>query len=446
MRSDLISGPRPLRPSQEQPRAVENRPEVGAAAAVTPLLSHFFGGPPPVRVQFWDGTSLGPAGGDTLQVRSPDAVRRILWSPSELGLARAFVVGDLAFEGDIFEMLALLHAASPAPVRGSWRLPWQALRAAHRLGALGRPIAPPPEEASPRGRLHSRTRDAQVVRHHYDVSNDFYGMVLGPAMTYSCARFTSDADTLEAAQESKHDLICRKLGLPERTGQRILDVGCGWGSFAIHAARHYGARVVGVTLSPAQAQSARDRVTASGLERQVEIRLQDYRDVRDGTFDGIASVGMFEHVGSSKSTEYFDTMCRLLGPEGRLLNHAISSVGGSRIGSRSFIGRYVFPDGELFDVGQVVLAMEGSGFEVRDVESLREHYAKTLRAWVANLQQHWDAAVAEVGVRRARVWLLYMAASANGFDDGGISIHQVLGVVAGPDGRSGMPPTRSAWI
>jgi cyclopropane-fatty-acyl-phospholipid synthase len=284
-----------------------------------------------------------------------------------------------------------------------------------------------------------------VVRHHYDVSNRFYAMVLGPAMTYSCARFTSDADTLEAAQESKHDLICRKLGLPDRSGQRILDVGCGWGSLALHAAHHYGARVVGVTLSQAQAQSARDRVAAAGLERQVEIRLQDYRDVRDGTFDGIASVGMFEHVGSSKSAEYFGAMRRLLKPEGRLLNHAISSVGGSRIGSRSFIGRYVFPDGELVDVGSVVLAMEEAGFEVRDVECLREHYVKTLRAWVGNLQQHWQAAVAEVGVRRARVWQLYMTASANGFEDGGISVHQVLGVLAAAGGRSGMPPTREAW-
>jgi cyclopropane-fatty-acyl-phospholipid synthase len=283
------------------------------------------------------------------------------------------------------------------------------------------------------------------VRHHYDVSNNFYAMVLGPAMTYSCARFTSDADTLESAQESKHDLICRKLGLPDRAGQRILDVGCGWGSLAIHAAQHYGAQVVGVTISPAQAQSGRDRVAEVGLDRQVEIRLQDYRDVCDGAFDGIASVGMFEHVGSSKSAEYFGTMRRLLRPEGRLLNHAISSVGGSRIGSRSFIGRYVFPDGELVDVGRVVLAMEEAGFEVRDVECLREHYVKTLRAWVGNLQRHWRAAVAEVGARRARVWQLYMAASANGFDDGGISVHQVLGVLPAPGGRSGMPLTRRAW-
>jgi cyclopropane-fatty-acyl-phospholipid synthase len=277
------------------------------------------------------------------------------------------------------------------------------------------------------------------------VGNDFYALVLGPTMTYSCARFAPGADTLEAAQDSKHDLICRKLGLPDRTGQRILDVGCGWGTFAIHAARYYGARVVGVTLSPAQVEAARDRVAASGLERQVEIRLQDYRELRGETFDGIASVGMFEHVGSSKSAEYFGTMRRLLGPQGRLLNHAISSVGGSRIGSRSFIGRYVFPDGELLDVGQVVLAMEEAGFEIRDVESLREHYSKTLRAWVGNLQRHWEAAVAEVGVRRARVWQLYMAASANSFEDGGISVHQVLGVLSTSDGRSGMPSTRSAW-
>jgi cyclopropane-fatty-acyl-phospholipid synthase len=444
MRSDLLSRPRPLRP-QQHARNDEPVPGGGVAVALAPLLAHFFGGPPPVRVEFWDGTSLGPSQGDTLHVRSPDAVRRLLWAPGELGLARAFVMGDLAFEGDIFELLAELHGASPERIHVGSRLPWQALQAARRLGLVGRPLPAPPEEAAPQGRLHSRSRDAQAVQHHYDVSNEFYAMVLGPAMTYSCARFAPGVRTLEAAQESKHDLVCHKLGLAERTGQRILDVGCGWGGFAVHAARHYGARVVGVTLSPAQAQWGRDRVAAAGLEKQVEIRLQDYRDVWDGPFDGIASVGMFEHVGSSKSAEYFATMGRLLEPEGRLLNHAISSVGGSRIGPRSFIGRYVFPDGELIDVGQVVLSMEQAGFEVRDVESLREHYAKTLRAWVANLQQHWDAAVAEVGVRRARVWLLYMAASANGFDDGGISIHQVLGVMPGADGRSGMPPTRGAW-
>jgi cyclopropane-fatty-acyl-phospholipid synthase len=445
MRSDLMHRRRPVRNAGGVRR--DRRPEcsAGAADAVEPLVTHFFGGPPPVRVEFWDGTALGPVDGDTLVVRSPDAVRRLLWSPGELGLARAFVVGNLDVEGDIFGVLARLHEAAPPRVRTGSRLPLQALQAAHRLGALGPPPAPPPEEAAPRGRLHSKTRDAQAIRHHYDVSNDFYAMVLGPSMTYSCARFALGVHSLDEAQEAKHDLICRKIGLHERPASRILDVGCGWGTFALHAARHYGARVVGVTLSPAQAQLARDRVTAVGLGERVEIRLQDYRDVRDAPFDAIASVGMFEHVGSPNGAEYFATMRRLLRPQGRLLNHAISSVGGSRIGPRSFIGRYVFPDGELIDVGAVVGAMQRAGFEVRDVESLREHYARTLRAWVANLERHWEAAVDEVGERRARVWQLYMAVSANGFDDGGISVHQVLGVVPGSHGESGMPSTRRDW-
>ena len=447
MRSDLMPGPRSPRDDRGKlfRPAEAGRHSPTAAAALEPLLTGFFGGPPPLRMEFWDGTSLGPATMATLRVRSPDAVRRLLWSPGELGLARAFVVGDLTFEGDVFEVLATLHAAAPARARRGLRMSWQALRAARRVGALGRRLPRPPEEARPRGRQHSKGRDAAVVRHHYDVSNDFYSLVLGPSLTYSCARFAPGADSLEAAQASKHDLICRKLGLSARTGSRVLDVGCGWGSLALHAARCYGAQVVGVTLSPAQARAAQDRVAAAGLESQVEIRLQDYRDVRDGPFDGVASVGMFEHVGSSRSAAYFGAMRTLLKPQGRLLNHAISSVGGSGIGPRSFIGRYVFPDGELIDVGNVVVAMEEAGFEVRDVESLREHYDKTLHAWVRNLERHWDEAVAEVGERRARVWLLYMAASANGFADGGISVHQVLGVVAESGGGSGMPATREEW-
>ena len=327
MRSDLISRPRPLRP--QQPAVGEADPQVGAAAAIAPLLAHFFGGAIPVRFEFWDGTSLGPATGDRVQVRSPDAVRRLLWAPGELGLARAFVVGDLAFEGDIFEILDALHRASPERIHVGSRLPWQALQAARRLGVIGRPLPPPPEEAAPQGRLHSRSRDAQAVQHHYDVSNDFYAMVLGPAMTYSCARFAPGVATLEGAQESKHDLICRKLGLAAGTGQRVLDVGCGWGTFAMHAARNYGAQVLGVTLSPAQARWARDRVTAAGLDEQIEIRLQDYRDLRDGTFDGVASVGMFEHVGSSNE-------------RGVLRHHApLARVGGALAEPRHFERRRV---------------------------------------------------------------------------------------------------------
>ncbi len=447
MRSDLMHRRRPVRNAGGVRRGRHSHCAAGAAAAIEPLVTHFFDGAPPVRVEFWDGTALGPLAGDTLVVRSPDAVRRLLWSPGELGLARAFVVGDLDFEGDIFGLLARLHEATPARVRSGTRLPLQA-------GACRRPTGWGPWDRlrprHPKRPLRAagctrRARDAQAVQHHYDVSNDFYAMVLGSSMTYSCARFAPGVHTLNEAQEAKHDLVCRKIGLHERPGSRVLDVGCGWGTFALHAARHYGAQVVGVTLSPAQAELARDRVTAAGLGDQVEIRLQDYRDVRDGPFDAVASVGMFEHVGAARSAEYFALMRRLLRPRGRLLNHAISSVGGSRIGPRTFIGRYVFPDGELIDVSAVVRGMQRAGFEVRDVESLREHYAQTLRAWVGNLERHWDGAVAEVGERRARVWRLYMAASANGFDDGGISVHQVLGVVPGPRGESGMPSTRQDW-
>ena len=277
------------------------------------------------------------------------------------------------------------------------------------------------------------------------MGNDFYELVLGPSWTYSCARFVTPATTLEEAQAAKYELICRKLGIDQRPGSRLLDVGCGWGSMAIHAARHHGARVVGVALSHEQVDRARQRVREAGLEDSVEIRYQDYRDLRGEQFDAISSIGMFEHVGTARTAQYFATLRDLLVPTGRLLNHAISSPGGSRLGARTFIGRYVFPDGELIDVGEVLLAMERAGFEVRDVESLREHYSRTLHAWVANLEAHWDEAVALVGRARADIWRLYMAASAIGFDDGGIAVHQVLGVVPGPGGESGMPRTRGDW-
>jgi cyclopropane-fatty-acyl-phospholipid synthase len=321
-----------------------------------------------------------------------------------------------------------------------------ALAAARELGVLGRPVPAPPEEAHPRGWRHSKGRDAQAISHHYDVGNDFYALVLGPAMTYSCARFSRPDMTLAEAQASKHELICRKLGLHERREMRLLDVGCGWGSMAMHAAANHGAHVVGVTISREQAERARQRVAEAGLEDRVEIRLQDYRDLRGERFDAISSIGMFEHVGQARMSQYFATLHDLLHPTGRLLNHAISSVGGSKLGTRTFVYRYVFPDGELIDVGEVIHAMQDAGFEVRDVESLREHYATTLRHWVANLEEQWDEAVALAGEGRARIWKLYMAGSAVGFEDGGISLHQVLGVRNGDDGHSAMPPTRDTWV
>ncbi len=425
----------------------DTAPPGSVAAALAPLLALLLGGEPPVRFAFWDASEAGPdKSPGTVVLRSPDVLRRLLWSPDELGLARAFVAGDLDVDGDLYETLRALHGAAPSRFRLGWRALGAALRSAAKVGAIGRPIAPPPEEMAPaRSRLHSTGRDASAIHHHYDVGNDFYSLVLGPSMTYSCARFADEGTTLEQAQASKHDLICRKLGLPEHRGQRLLDVGCGWGSLAIHAASRYGATVVGITLSHEQAERARERTEQAGVADRVEIRLQDYRSLGGESFDAISSVGMFEHVGTAQTARYFATLHGLLGPGGRLCNHAISTPGGSRLEGRTFMHRYVFPDGELVDVGEVVLAMERAGFEVRDVEALREHYAATLRCWVHNLERHWDEAVEIVGAPRARVWRFYMAASANGFDVGGLGVHQVLGVVPSADGESGMPRTRSDW-
>jgi cyclopropane-fatty-acyl-phospholipid synthase len=302
-----------------------------------------------------------------------------------------------------------------------------------------RPIGAPAEEARLHGRRHSKERDAAAIAHHYDVSNAFYRLVLGSTMTYSCAVWQSPEVGLDAAQDAKHELVCRKLAL--EPGMRLLDVGCGWGAMVIHAARHHGVRAVGVTISRKQAELAAKRVAEAGLADMVEIRLQDYRDVHDGPYDAISSIGMFEHVGLEQLKVYFDNLHTLLRPGGRLLNHAISRPAGhrmrARFGRRSFIDRYIFPDGELHEVGSVVSAIQRAGFEARHMESLREHYALTLRAWVANLEAHWDDAVHEVGERRARIWRLYMAACAVTFEDGNNQVHQVLGVK--PDGgRSGL--------
>jgi cyclopropane-fatty-acyl-phospholipid synthase len=319
------------------------------------------------------------------------------------------------------------------------------LIAAWRLGALGRPPERPAEEVRLGGWRHSKRRDAAAISHHYDVSNDFYRLVLGPAMTYSCARFEEPTASLEQAQASKHELVCRKLGLHEHSNARLLDVGCGWGSMAMHAASVHGAHVVGITLSAEQFEHARTRVRDAGLDDLVEIRLQDYRELHGEHFDAVSSIGMFEHVGAKRMDEYFDTLVALLTPTGRLLNHAISAPGGSKLHGRTFMNRYVFPDGELIDVADVAGAMERAGLEVRDVESLREHYSQTLHAWVDNLENSWDEAVSLAGEARARIWRLYMAASANGFDDGGLAIHQVLGVLPGDGGSSAMPRTRAGW-
>ena len=401
------------------------------------FLEEFLGADSPVAVRAYDGTEVGPPDAKaTIVIRSPDALRRILTRPGELGFARAYVAGDADLEGDAFELFRLQERI-PSP-----RLtPRQRARLARLVDLRHlRPLRPPPEEM-PRRRygLHTLRRDEESVRHHYDVSNRFYELVLGPAMTYSCALFDPPDASLVEAQAAKHDLICRKLGL--RAGMRLLDVGCGWGAMARHAAASFGVEVVGVTISPAQAEWADAAVHRAGLDHRVTIRLQDYREIDDGPFDAVSSVGMFEHVGAERMGAYFSGLHGLLRPGGRLLNHAISRPAGQPPGidHDSFVGRYVFPDAELVEIGAVVTAMQRAGFEARHMESLREHYARTLRHWVANLEQHWDDAVTEVGPARARIWRLYMAGSAVGFEADRIQIHQVLGVKTGVDGDSGFP-------
>jgi cyclopropane-fatty-acyl-phospholipid synthase len=396
----------------------------------------------PIAVRAYDGSRLGPADAPaTLLVRSPAVFRRLITAPGELGMGRAYVAGELDVEGDLYSALAALADRMP-DVRAFGPRQWaEVLRLAGSsalrtgFGAL----AVPPEEARLGGVRHSKERDAAAIAHHYDVSNAFYRIVLGPSMTYSCAVWEHEDVPLEDAQAAKYELVCRKLGLePE---MRLLDVGCGWGGMVLHVAANHGVRAVGVTLSRRQAEWAEKAVAEAGLAHRVEIRYQDYRDVRDGPYDAISSIGMFEHVGLSQLRVYFGGLRRLLRPGGRLLNHAIArppNAGRTRFQPNSFIDRYVFPDGELHEVGSVVSTMQGTGFEVRHVESLREHYALTLRAWVSNLEASWDEAVAEVGPGRARVWRLYMAASALNFEAGRTQVHQVL-AVRSDGGRSEMP-------
>ncbi|MBP2217103.1 cyclopropane-fatty-acyl-phospholipid synthase family protein [Arthrobacter sp. CAN_C5] len=401
----------------------------------------------PIRVRGWDGSEAGPAGAPILEVRSNQALRRLLWSPGQLGLSRAYAAGEIEVPGDLFAgfralssvgKLANADSSSTLDARSRWRL----LRTAARLGAIGPEPAPPAEEADlGHGRRHSHKRDAAAISHHYDVGNDFYSLILGPSMVYSCAVWNDERTSLESAQEAKLDLVCRKLGL--KPGMRLLDVGCGWGSMALHAAQRYGVDVVGVTLSVEQSTLARQRMTEAGLADHVDIRVQDYREVMDGPFDAISSIGMSEHVGRAQIADYVTHLKELLHPGGRLLNHAISwNAGPTRPDPDSFIARYIFPDGELLTLTEIVGALESDGLEVLDVESLRQHYGLTLRAWVQRLEEHWDEAVQTTSKGQARVWRLYMAASALAFESGKMGVNQVL--VQRPGG-SPPPMRRTAW-
>jgi cyclopropane-fatty-acyl-phospholipid synthase len=390
----------------------------------------------PVAFHAYDGSRTGPSDADAvLEVCRPEAVAYIATAPGDLGLARAYVSGALDVRGDLYAALRglITHARS---------VPWgERLGILRDLGAraLRRPPVPPEEAPAPwrRGLRHSQARDAAAISHHYDVSNRFYEIVLGPSMAYTCAVFTTPTATLEEAQSEKFDLVCRKLGL--KPGDRLLDVGAGWGGMVMHAAEHHGARALGVTLSQRQADWAQRAIAERGLGGRAEVRHLDYRNVSAGGFDAVSSIGLTEHIGARNLGPYFSFLAAKLRPGGRLLNHTITRPSNrERQRAGGFIDRYVFPDGELEGPGTIVSQMHDHGFEVRHEENLREHYALTLRDWCRNLERAWDAAVAEVGERRARVWRLYMAASRVGFELNMLQLHQVLGVRLGADGRSGM--------
>jgi cyclopropane-fatty-acyl-phospholipid synthase len=404
----------------------------------------------PVRFEAYDGSSAGPADADVrLELRNPRGLAYIMTAPGDLGMARAYVSGDLVVHGvhpgDPYDAMALLmnHLRFRKPTAG------EAVGLVRGLGLSNlKPPPPPPQEHLPRwrraveGLRHSLARDAGAIQHHYDVSNAFYELVLGPSMAYTCAVFATEEATLEEAQAEKFDLICRKLDL--RPGQRLLDVGCGWGGMLRHAAREYGVRALGVTLSREQASWAKEATDREGLGDLVEVRHADYRDILEGDFDAISSIGLTEHIGVRQYPAYFSFLRGRLKPEGRLLNHCITRPGNRPEETGAFIDRYVFPDGELTGSGTIITAAQDAGLEVMHEENLRRHYALTLREWCRNLVEHWDACVSEVGEGTARVWGLYMAGSRLGFERNEIQLHQVLAVRTTAEGGDGFP-LRPGW-
>ena len=377
----------------------------------------------PFSVEMWDGSRLPATNGDagpSFRVRSPQAIAHALRAPGQLGLGRAYVAGDLEVE-DLDGVMALLEGWKPPPLDRAAKARL-ALAATKAMG-LSAPPRRPESELVPRGKRHSKERDARSVRHHYDVSNEFFGLFLDPTLTYSCAVFRDGAETLEDAQQAKHEMVCRKLAL--QAGERVLDVGCGWGAFAIHAARKHGVHVTGITLSEPQARLARERAADAGVGNQVEIRVMDYRDIPAGeTYDAVASIGMVEHVGVVQIDEYAQHLARVLKPGGRLLNHGIARLRHSDPEAGPFSERYVFPDAAPLHLSRSTLALERAGFEIEHVEGLRDDYARTLTHWIDNLDSNLDEARRLAGDERVRVWRLYLRAARNGFRTGFTSIYQ----------------------
>jgi cyclopropane-fatty-acyl-phospholipid synthase len=384
------------------------------------LLEHF--PERPFTITFWDGTTLPSTdgGGPTFDVRSPRAFAYALSAPGQLGLGRAYVAGEIV-PSDMDQTIAIVANWKPPAIdrKTQAKLAWAAVQAA----GIQKPPPIPEAELRPAGRRHSIARDQRAVRHHYDVSNDFFAHFLDESMTYSCAVWDRGATTLEEAQFEKLDMVCRKLAL--EPGDYVLDVGSGWGSFARHAARKYGARVLGITLSPPQAELARQKAAEAGLADKIEFQVRDYRDLPADEFDAISSIGMVEHVGSRNIDAYMANLFSILKPGGRLLNHGIARVRHGDPEAGQFSERYVFPDGAPLHLSRVILAMERSGYVIDNVEGLHGQYERTLAEWTRRLESDLDRARELVGAERLRVWQLYLRAARNGFETRFLSTFQV---------------------
>ena len=410
------------------------------ASFVTPM----FGGELPIALRGWDGSQVGPSDAPVLVVRSRKALRRLMWDPSELGFAQAYITGELDVEGDIAEGFrrvwrqARQHELATTSL--STRDRGRALLAAARLGVIGPRPATPATQAVLSGDLHSKKRDRAAIAHHYDLSNEFYALILDENMAYSSAYYERPGQPIEEAQSAKLDLICRKLGLGP--GMRLLDVGCGWGSLILHAAEHYGVRATGVTLSGQQREFVAKRVAERNLGDRIEVRLQDYRDVHDPVFDAVSSIEMGEHVGQDQYPVYAATLLRQLRPGGRLLLQQMSRRKDAAPGGGAFIENYIAPDMHMRPLPETLGFLVDAGFEVRDVESIREHYVWTVQAWIDTFESHYTDVVAMVGEETARVWRLYLVGGALSFEEGRMGVDQILAVRASVDGVSSMPPRR----
>ena len=430
-------------------------PDRSVAGRLSAVLAEVLGDVP-VRIRAWDGSESGPAGAPVVVLRSRTALRRLLWDPDELGLARAYVAGEIDLEGDLGDGLSRIWAVlrSRPPSLPGWRdrVRWAATGL--RLGIVGRRPEPPREEAVLAGEKHSTDRDSDAISYHYDQSNELYATLLDEHMAYSCAYFRADPAEdpgvrdgsygITEAQRDKLELVCRKLGL--QPGMRLLDVGCGWGSLILYAAEHHGVDATGVTISAQQRDHVEKLVAERGLADRVSVRLQDYREVplpADGPYDAVASIEMSEHVGQEQYPAYAATLHRLVRPGGRVLVQAMSHP--SAPGGGAFIERYVAPDMHMRPVWETAAMLSRPGLELRDVESIREHYAWTVRAWADTLEKRWDEVVALIGVPAARIWRLYLAGGGLTFAENRMGVDQLLFVRPDDRGASGMPATRSAW-